>query len=988
MIFEFETLFREIEDPVAVIDHTRKICATNPAFERTFGAYGKLENGLDSLLADPADISSAPWNNQTPSSEPQLRVLKRQDGELLRAQLRLHAGGDGHAFVVFKAYDPALAPERHSTANHHASLSSQFVGTFDLDLATLQLRIGGILARLLGFESREGVIQYQDWLNLVHRDERDDTNGVLLGLESTQASPIRLTLRTRDHAKGSYLTLRYELETTASDEDTKRIRLQGTVRDVSEQTRMERSLKLAEDMRERVIDLAGLSHWVYDFEAHSGEISGSDPSHLPFGPRFGPTIWRGLVHHEDASRLNAAFDALEFGLALDCTFRLRDEDGNWVDHRIVGSPELGASGKTQRAFGVLTSAQAQKEVCKTCLERSETDTSVNLTSWSSNVETRQISLTGPLVAKLGYLGDEITLDVDRWMAHVHPDDRDIAEGARHTAQHNMLVLEDYRLITDNDEIIWITDRGEISQQSSTGAPLVYSGVICELSTSEVLEKELASRERQWANAADAAVLGVWTLPRSGDLTVVRGRILDWFGRSQGDEEFTANDLLRIVHREDLEPGLEAVRAMFEDGRALDIKVRVDGPEGWHWIRIVGNILETDRDGRAQLASGIYVDIDAEVRAAAPKHSSSAPLESVYRNTPALLLSTDKTGKITLVSDQWLAHFGYWRDAVIGRDLSEFLTASPQNDRLNECLQASIAEAGLSDIELIAQTRAGAEIEIECAAYWVFDNEGQADHNYMVWTDVTARNAAQRSLQAHVEKLERANRELNRFTTVASHDLQEPLRKISAFSSLLKRKYEGQFDPDADRSLSYLIDATARMRAMIDDLLDYSKASYRDVVCTRVDLQSIWDEAIKTVSVSLEDIDAKLSVEPISDVLGDQMLLRIVLNNILSNAIKYRGHDRPLEITVTQRQIGDDVEICFADNGIGIDPKFAEKIFEPFARLHTRETYQGNGIGLAICQQALERMGGRIWAEGQSDIGTKFYISLPRYCSEDAQDWVA
>jgi signal transduction histidine kinase len=255
-------------------------------------------------------------------------------------------------------------------------------------------------------------------------------------------------------------------------------------------------------------------------------------------------------------------------------------------------------------------------------------------------------------------------------------------------------------------------------------------------------------------------------------------------------------------------------------------------------------------------------------------------------------------------------------------------------------------------------------------------DGRATRSSGVAVDITDEKAQQAELARYAERLERTNRELDRFATVASHDLQEPLRKIAAFASLLKRRYAGRLDADADSSLDFLIDAAGRMRRLIDDLLGYSKASSRDLETRPVDMEVLARDVTGDLDWAIAEAGARVQIDPLPVIDGDPTLLRLLLTNLVSNGIKYRRAKGPVVLVSAERQEGV-WRFCVADDGIGIEPRFHEAVFAPFRRLHGRdEGYEGSGIGLAICQQAVERHGGRIWVKSQPGQGSAFFFTLP------------
>lgn len=357
-------------------------------------------------------------------------------------------------------------------------------------------------------------------------------------------------------------------------------------------------------------------------------------------------------------------------------------------------------------------------------------------------------------------------------------------------------------------------------------------------------------------------------------------------------------------------------------------------------------------------------------------ADTSRFETIYRSLPALLHSIDAQGRTTLISDYWLQRMGYDREQVIGVPGWAFMDEDSAKRIQEDVIPRTFANGVVENEPVVCFTASGERLELRLSAFLERDADGAPIAAHGVFSDVTDLTKARRDLEAHAAALERSNRELDRFATVASHDLQEPLRKISAFASLLQHRHPDGLGEDSDQALEFLIDAAGRMRTLIDDLLTYSRASKRALEMRMVELKALVDEVLSELEVGVAESKAEITVDALPQVRGDRDLLHALFLNLLSNALKYRKADGVC-ITLSAHRADDGlVQICVADDGIGIDPHFSEKIFQPFARLHGREEYSGTGIGLAICQQAAERMGGRIWVESAPGEGARFCVTIP------------
>jgi PAS domain S-box-containing protein len=248
-------------------------------------------------------------------------------------------------------------------------------------------------------------------------------------------------------------------------------------------------------------------------------------------------------------------------------------------------------------------------------------------------------------------------------------------------------------------------------------------------------------------------------------------------------------------------------------------------------------------------------------------------------------------------------------------------------------------------------------------------------------DITERKRAERELkQAEelkqaIEALELSNRDLEQFAYVASHDLQEPLRMVSSFTQLLAKRYRGKLDKDADEFIAYIVAGAKRMQALINDLLTYSRVDTRGESFGPIDSEAAFDQATANLRVAIEEGEAVITHDPLPPLIADNSQIVQLFQNLLGNAIKFRGKEPP-RIHVSARQENNEWVFSFRDNGIGIAPEYFDRVFVIFQRLHGREEYPGTGTGLAICKKIVERHGGRIWVESEPSKGSTFYFAIP------------
>jgi len=254
---------------------------------------------------------------------------------------------------------------------------------------------------------------------------------------------------------------------------------------------------------------------------------------------------------------------------------------------------------------------------------------------------------------------------------------------------------------------------------------------------------------------------------------------------------------------------------------------------------------------------------------------------------------------------------------------------------------------------------------------------ELDGFYATGHDITERKQAEQNTKLLLAELNRSNKELEQFAYVASHDLQEPLRTVASYTQLLARRYKGRLDADADKFIAFAVDGANRMQRLIKDLLAYSRVGTRGKEFAPTDCTTAFDQALTNLKMAIEESRAVVTRGPLPTVIADKLQIGQLLQNMIGNAIKYHG-DEPPRVHVSAEKNGSENEWVFSvcDNGIGIDPQYAERIFVIFQRLHTREEYPGTGIGLAICKKIVERHGGRLWVESQLGSGATFHFTIP------------
>ena len=356
--------------------------------------------------------------------------------------------------------------------------------------------------------------------------------------------------------------------------------------------------------------------------------------------------------------------------------------------------------------------------------------------------------------------------------------------------------------------------------------------------------------------------------------------------------------------------------------------------------------------------------------------SEARYRGLLEAAPDAMVVVNQAGEIVLLNVQAENQFGYPRDELLGQMVTNVIPTGFAERLIADDLRSdedALAQQIGTGIELTALRKDGTEFPIEIMLSPLESPEGTLVTAAI--RNITIRKAAEERLLQSMQELNRSNEELGQFAYIASHDLQEPLRMVASYTQLLERRYKGQLDADADEFIAFAVDGANRMQRLIEDLLSFSRIGTRAEPMLPTSSDSALKLALGNLHLAIADSGAKVTHNDLPVVLADETQLVQLFQNLVGNAIKYQGPERP-RITITASDIGDQTwRFSVADNGIGIERQYFERIFNMFERLHQRDEFAGTGIGLAICKKIVERHGGRMSVESQPGEGSTFHFAL-------------
>ena len=579
---------------------------------------------------------------------------------------------------------------------------------------------------------------------------------------------------------------------------------------------------------------------------------------------------------------------------------------------------------------------------------------------------------------------------------------------------------------------------ELAEDLARRAALAVDNArLYEEAQNELAERERAQAEHRRAEARYRALVeqmpaatyveALDATERETNLVYVSPQIEDLFGYSADEWVSDPDIFVRLLHPEDRErvlaedertertgePFREEYRQFTRDGRIV-------------WVRDEAAIVRDD-DGEPLYWQGILLDITEQKRVEEALRTQNEYLASLHETTLGLLERLDPTDLLRGILERAAALLGtphgyiYLADPDTGELVMRagaglFWSYTGFRIQPDEGLAGRVFESGepflvddysswekrlepfsgairaVAGVPLMSGGRVTGVLAVAYAtpertfgeqemglltrfadlASVALDNAYLYDASRR---ELAAREQAEKDLAALVDELRRSNSELEQFAYVASHDLQEPLRMVSSYTQLLARRYKGKLDDDADEFIGYAVDGANRMQTLINDLLQYSRVGTRGRELAPTDVEPVFEAACANLRRAIEESGAEVTSGELPVVMGDDVQLGQLLQNLIGNALKFRREEASPKVRVeAERQDGLWL-FSVSDNGIGIAPEYADRIFVIFQRLHSRTEFSGTGIGLAVCKKIVERHGGRIWVESDPGKGSTFYFTL-------------
>lgn len=583
-----------------------------------------------------------------------------------------------------------------------------------------------------------------------------------------------------------------------------------------------------------------------------------------------------------------------------------------------------------------------------------------------------------------------------FIQHVHVDDKHLVESAMQEAfESDGRYQCNYRYYADK-ELKWISARGQVSFDKE-GRPLSMKGTIMDITEEMTLLQKLQEGEKLNKHVQAITHVGNWTWDIVTNKVYWSDEMYRIYGMKPQSEQITLEKFFSFVHPDDQEQRKADIEESLRTGIAKDYVIRINAADGKRKVlKGLGEII-TDKNNNPVTFVGSCQDITKEHHLQKKMEEREIYLSHLIDNAPDAIIVYDSDFKIRLFNPKSEEIFGYEENEIVGKSFLKTLfpkrLAEEYETKL--CQKIKDGDEFYYELELIAKNKSDQEFH---ASMSVSSSSKIEERLFIAFMrDITI----SKQLQLELEKvnislshknseLEHINKELKSYNYVVSHDLKEPLRKVQMFTDRIIAE-NGNVLPDLSKDyLNKTIAATTRMKQLIDDLLTFSQSTVSENSnFSSVDLQDILNEVSAEMSTTLEEHNAEINSDTLPTVWGINFQLQQVFSNLISNAIKYGPEDKSISprIKITYKKQN---KIPFAgakknqsyhviaikDNGIGFEQIYAEKIFELFQRLHTRDKYSGTGVGLAICKKIMHNHHGFMSAKSKLGKGSTFYLYFP------------
>lgn len=691
--------------------------------------------------------------------------------------------------------------------------------------------------------------------------------------------------------------------------------------------------------------------------------------------------YRAFVHPDDFARTEVEASRINTGsntIAFENRYRCKDGTYRWLEWR--AQPDMERQIIFAAARDTTRFKQLEDELrAKSALQRAMLD-GANLAIISCRTDGIIQGFNVGAEQLLGYKAAEV---IGKTSPSIFHDPQEIARRAAALTQELGFPVEvgfhtfvAKALLGPPDENEWTYLRKDGSRlpvmltvtimRDDAGQPTGFLGIASDLTAKRKADRTQHELEARLQAILDNTTAVVFLKDRDGVYQMVNRRFEELFHLTK--EQMAGKNDYDIFPPEFARAFRDNDAKVLATGQAMVLEEIAPHASVAHtYVSVKFPVL--DSDGQVIALGGIATDITDRKQAEMELRDREARLSSILETAVEAIVTMDDKGLIQSINPAAAQIFGYQRGEIIGRNISVIVPApnllSPAHTG-PDASSATDADRQGQSRELLGRRKDGSIVPL------IMSVSVTHTGNRVIYTaimhDITKRKRFE-------EDLRRSNQELEQFAYIASHDLQEPLRMITSYLQLLERRYKSDLNEEAGQFIATAVDGAARMRNLIQDLLSYSRVGTRGRELAPVSCGQLVQSVLTDLEVTIKESSAVITADTLPTVNADELQLRQVFQNLIGNALKFRSEQAP-HIHVSAQPCRGEWVISVRDNGIGIEPKFFDRIFVIFQRLHAREQYPGTGIGLALCKRIVERHHGQIWVDSSPGKGATFFFSLP------------
>ncbi|MEQ8579596.1 MAG: PAS domain-containing protein [Balneola sp.] len=704
-----------------------------------------------------------------------------------------------------------------------------------------------------------------------------------------------------------------------------------------------------------------------------------------------------LLHRDDKEKVvDAVEQHLKSGALYKLEIRMKNKSGEYRWFETVGQASFDADGNPVRMVGSIIDIDERKQIehdleaSNEKIQRgmallSETQQAAKIGSWEVDLGT-MIAFWSDEVYRIHEVEKGTPIKVEEGINFYREDFRPVIQNAINNAIENRSSWdEECILLTKTGKEIWVRAIGHpvFEDGQLTG----LRGLFMDIDETKRKTLELDETYEKLQLSVEAGQIAIWIWDMKTNELDWNDQAYDVFGVTK-DFEPTFEKFSSMIHPDDLNYVVESSQKSIETGDKFDIQFRFNKGNGDEIILSGRGDIVRDEEGNPIQMIGINMDITDRNEMVENLKRQESQLRSFVEQAPAAVAMFDKDMKYITVSNKWYEHNRIEGQSIIGKSHYDVL---PQVKKRKDWLKIHkrvLAGEELSKgkdqftridnsevwISWTAIPWHNADGEIGGMILYVSDITKEVEYTEELENEIEART---QQIRKQAENLEQVNKELESFSYSISHDLRAPLRSINGFSDILMEDYAEQLDEEGKRLMGIVKESAVTMGQLIDDILEFSRLGKKKIQKSEIDMTKLFESVCEVETGSYSDKQIDLKIDDLPNARGDVALIKQVVVNLVSNAFKYSSKEDKIVINIGLDQSEEnEVAYFIKDNGTGFKMEYHDKLFGVFNRLHSKNEFEGTGVGLAIVKRIINKHGGKIWAESEEGKGSIFFFSLP------------